>query len=136
MSAGQRIILVAAGAGAGIAATFNTPIGGVMFAIELMMPEVSVNTFLPVAIATGTATFIGRLFFGPQPAFPVPGTLAALPPVPGSAVPAGALCGARRGHRRRGGAFVRGLHLAEDLFDRIRARYLRHMLGMLLVGGC
>jgi CIC family chloride channel protein len=45
MPAGERIILVAAGAGAGIAATFNTPIGGVMFAIELMMPEVSVRTF-------------------------------------------------------------------------------------------
>ena len=72
MPAGQRIILVAAGAGAGIAATFNTPIGGVMFAIELMMPEVSVRTFLPVALATGTATFIGRFFFGPQPAFAVP----------------------------------------------------------------
>ena len=39
----QRITLVAAGAGAGIAATFNTPIGGVMFAIELMLPEVSVS---------------------------------------------------------------------------------------------
>ncbi len=38
MPAGQRITLVAAGAGAGIAATFNTPIGGVMFAIELMLP--------------------------------------------------------------------------------------------------
>jgi CIC family chloride channel protein len=38
MRSGERIILVAAGAGAGIAATFNTPIGGVMFAIELMMP--------------------------------------------------------------------------------------------------
>ena len=61
---GQRITLVAAGAGAGIAATFNTPIGGVMFAIELMMPEVSVDTFLPVAIATGAATFVGRWFFG------------------------------------------------------------------------
>ncbi len=61
MPSGQRIALVAAGAGAGIAATFNTPIGGVMFAIELMMPEVSVETFLPVAIATGTATFVGSL---------------------------------------------------------------------------
>ena len=68
----QRITLVAAGAGAGIAATFNTPIGGVMFAIELMMPEVSVRTFLPVALATGTATFIGRLFLGLRPAFDVP----------------------------------------------------------------
>ncbi|MDE2500718.1 MAG: chloride channel protein, partial [Alphaproteobacteria bacterium] len=64
MDAWQRITLVAAGAGAGIAATFNTPIGGVMFAIELMMPEVSVRTFLPVALATGTATFIARLFLG------------------------------------------------------------------------
>jgi CIC family chloride channel protein len=72
MTAGQRITLVAAGAGAGIAATFNTPIGGVLFATELMMPEISVNTFLPVALATGTATFLGRLFFGAAPAFFVP----------------------------------------------------------------
>ena len=72
METWQRITLVAAGAGAGIAATFNTPLGGVMFAIELMMPEVSVRTFLPVALATGTATFIGRLFLGVRPAFDVP----------------------------------------------------------------
>ena len=43
-----------------------------MFAIELMMPEVSVETFLPVAIATGAATFVGRWFFGDAPAFHVP----------------------------------------------------------------
>ena len=51
-----------------------------------MLPEVSVNTFLPVAVATGTATFIGRLFFGPQPAFHVPSIV----PLPGSPL-AGAL---------------------------------------------
>ena len=72
MAPWQRITLVAAGAGAGIAATFNTPIGGVMFAIELMLPEVSARTFLPVALATGTATFVGRIFLGLQPAFVVP----------------------------------------------------------------
>jgi CIC family chloride channel protein len=133
MAPGERIILVAAGAGAGIAATFNTPIGGVMFAIELMMPEVSVRTFLPVALATGTATFIGRFFFGPQPAFSVP------PLVPmtadassGALLLLYALLGALTGVAAAG--FVRGLHLAEDLFDRIKGRYLRHMLGMLLVG--
>jgi CIC family chloride channel protein len=133
MPAGQRIALVAAGAGAGIASTFNTPIGGVMFAIELMMPEVSVETFLPVAIATGTATFVGRWFFGDAPAFHVP-------PLQVMAVDSSALLvlvlfavlGALTGFAAAG--FIRGLHLAEDIFDRIRFRYLRHMLGMLIVG--
>jgi chloride channel protein, CIC family len=133
MPAGQRIILVAAGAGAGIAATFNTPIGGVMFSIELMMPEVSVRTFLPVALATGTATFIGRFFFGPQPAFSVP----QLTPLSVNASSALALClygllGAITGVAAA--AFVRGLHVIEDLFEKINGRYLRHALGMLLVG--
>ena len=133
MRSGERIILVAAGAGAGIAATFNTPIGGVMFAIELMMPEVSVRSFLPVAIATGTATFIGRYFFGPQPAFHVP----ELAPIGIDALSALTLClyavlGVIVG--AAAAAFVRGLHVVEDLFDRIPGRYLRHVLGMLLVG--
>src|SRR5271154_3080351 len=133
MPPGERIILVAAGAGAGIAATFNTPIGGVMFAIELMMPEVSVRTFLPVALATGTATFIGRVFFGPQPAFIVPH----LAPLSADATSGITLClyallGAITGVAAAG--FVRGLHLLEDLFDKIKERYTRHALGMLLVG--
>jgi chloride channel protein, CIC family len=135
MPSGQRVTLVAAGAGAGIAATFNTPIGGVMFAIELMLPEVSVNTFLPVAAATGTATFIGRLVFGPQPAFSVP-AIDALPlshPALALATLAlyvllGALCGVAAA------LFIRTLHFAEDAFERIPGRYTRHVCGMLLVG--
>jgi CIC family chloride channel protein len=133
MPAGQRIALVAAGAGAGIASTFNTPIGGVMFAIELMMPEVSVETFLPVAIATGTATFVGRWYFGDSPAFQVP-------PLQAMGVDSSALLvlvlfaalGALAGVVAA--VFIRGLHLVEDVFDRIQHRYLRHMLGMLLLG--
>lgn len=134
MAMGQRIILVAAGAGAGIAATFNTPIGGVLFATELMMPEISVNTFLPVAISTGTATFIGRLFFGDKPAFDVPALIAPLPSQLDSiAVLAmylvlGAFVGVAAA------LFVRGLHWTEDLFDRIPGNYMRHILGTLLVG--
>jgi CIC family chloride channel protein len=133
MPSGQRIALIAAGAGAGIASTFNTPIGGVMFAIELMMPEVSVATFLPVAIATGTATFVGRWFFGDSPAFQVP-------PLQVMAVDSSALIvlvlfavlGGLTGVAAAG--FIRGLDLAEDIFDRISSRYLRHMLGMLILG--
>src|SRR5579863_9952301 len=133
MPAGQRIALVAAGAGACIASTFNTPIGGVMFAIELMMPEVSVETFLPVAIATGTATFVGRWYFGDSPAFQVP-------PLQAMGVDSSALLvlvlfavlGALAGVVAA--VFIRGLHVVEDVFDRIQHRYLRHMLGMLLLG--
>jgi CIC family chloride channel protein len=133
MPAGQRIALVAAGAGAGIASTFNTPIGGVMFAIELMMPEVSVETFLPVAIATGTATFVGRWFFGDSPAFHVPPLQAmAVDPSALLVLVLFTLLGALTGVAAAG--FIRGLHLAEDLFDRIKFRYLRHMLGMLMLG--
>jgi CIC family chloride channel protein len=133
MTPGQRITLVAAGAGAGIAATFNTPIGGVLFAIELMMPEVSVTTFLPTAIATGTATFVGRLFFGSAPAFIVPPVVPlAVDATTALTLALYAVLGVIVGVAAAG--FIRGLVLFEDLFDKIENRYLRHILGMLLVG--
>jgi CIC family chloride channel protein len=133
MAAWQRITLVAAGAGAGIAATFNTPIGGVMFAVELMMPEISGRTFLPVALATGTATFIGRIFLGILPAFQIP----PLPALENEAVSAQALLayavlGALTGIAAAG--FTQGLHRAEELFDKVKNPYLRHIAGMLAVG--
>jgi CIC family chloride channel protein len=98
-----------------------------------MMPEVSATTFLPVALATGTATFVGRWFFGAQPAFYVP----VLPPLNADLSSAFVLClyallGATTGLAAAG--FIRGLHFAEDLFDKIPNRYWRHCLGMLAVG--
>jgi chloride channel protein, CIC family len=133
MAPWQRITLVAAGAGAGIAATFNTPIGGVMFAIELMMPELSARTFLPVALSTGTATFIGRIFFGLHPAFAIPPSLlTSQQPASLTELLLYALLGALIGVAAT--AFVRGLTLAEELFERIKNPYLRHSAGMLLIG--
>ncbi len=133
MAPWQRITLVAAGAGAGIAATFNTPIGGVMFAIELMMPELSARTFLPVALATGAATFIGRIFFGIHPAFAIPNTLlASQAPASLDALLLYALLGALIG--LAAAAFIRGLSFAENIFDRIKNPYLRNVVGMLIIG--
>jgi chloride channel protein, CIC family len=133
MAPWQRITLVAAGAGAGIAATFNTPIGGVMFAIELMMPELSARTFLPVALATGTATFIGRIFFGIHPAFAMPSILlTSQAPATLDALLLYALLGALIGIAAA--AFIRGLSFAEDVFDRIHNPYLRNLVGMLIIG--
>ncbi|MGB7034856.1 MAG: chloride channel protein [Xanthobacteraceae bacterium] len=133
MAPWQRMTLVAAGAGAGIAATFNTPIGGVMFAIELMMPEVSVRTFLPVALATGTATFIGNLVLGPNPAFAMPAqALIGNHPASLPALLLFALLGTIIGVAAT--IFVWALPFAEDQFDRIKNPYLRHAVGMILVG--
>lgn len=132
MATWQRITLVAAGAGAGIAATFNTPIGGVMFAIELMMPEVSARTFLPVALATGVSTFVGRIFFGVRPAFDVPAYLLTDRPATPSELLIYGFIGIVTG--LAAAAFVRGLALVEDIYARIGNGYLRHAIGMLTVG--
>ena len=71
------------GAAAGIAATFNTPLAGVAFAMEVLMMEPTVAAFAPVILATISATTLTRLAFGPDLAFTVPalafGSLSELP---------------------------------------------------------
>ncbi len=131
----QRITLVAAGAGGGIAATFNTPIGGILFAIEIMLHESSVRTLVPVGIATVTATYIGRLFFGPNPSFVIPSLVSSSfnltdPRALISFVGLGILMGLASA------LFIRSLYWTEDvLLDWIpRSYYLRHGLSMLGVG--
>jgi chloride channel protein, CIC family len=131
----QRIILIAAGTGGGIAATFNTPIGGVLFAIELMLHEVSVKTIVPVAISTATATYLGQIFFGSHPSFVIPrfempyfhidSPLLLL-----SYGGLGALLGLTST------IYIKSIYAFEDFFDeRIKGKpYLRHMLGMFMIG--
>jgi CIC family chloride channel protein len=129
----QRITLVGAGAAGGIAATFNTPLGAVLFSIELMMPEVSVRTFLPVAISAGTATFIGREYFGFQPAFALPGSLPALDPVALGPLLGYAVLGVIMGLAAT--LYIRALYWSEDFFaNRVGNPYLRHAIGTLALG--
>jgi CIC family chloride channel protein len=127
----QRATLVAAGGGAGIAATFNTPLGGVLFAVEVLMHEVSVRTLVPVALATATATYVGRRLFGNAPAFSVPAVNAS---ASSAVLPAYLVLGGLMALMSV--AFIRGLYAAEDLFDAKIPRhdYLRHIVGMLGVG--
>src|SRR6202522_967787 len=134
LSTGQTITLLSAGAGAGIAATFNTPLGGVLFAIEILLPEVSNRTFLPVVVATGAATLIGRILIGPSPAFTVPEVF--FPPATSFGVEEaiafvclGAVCGVASW------AFIRLLVFMEDGFPKIPGGiYTQNIIGMTLIG--
>ena len=63
----QRITLIACGGAGGIAATFNTPIGGIVFAVELMLPAANSRTVMPLGITSVVATYIGRAVRTPDP---------------------------------------------------------------------
>jgi len=64
--------LVGCGVAAGIAASFNTPLAGVVFALEVVMMEYTVASFTPVILAAVSATAVSNLVFGDAPAFTVP----------------------------------------------------------------
>ncbi|EAS49869.1 putative chloride channel [Aurantimonas manganoxydans SI85-9A1] len=130
----QKITLLSAGAGAGIAATFNTPLGGVLFASEVLLPEISARTFLPVVVATATSTYVFRLAMGIESAFIVP--LGGLPEgaaVNGAELLLAAILGAVMGVAAW--AFVKLLAKSEDVFEQSNLNpYVQNVIGMTAVG--
>ncbi|MBI3953431.1 MAG: chloride channel protein [Chloroflexi bacterium] len=64
--------LVAAGAAGGISATFNAPIAGVFFAVEVVLGSFALRSFSLVVLSSVVASVISHSFFGDFPAFPVP----------------------------------------------------------------
>ncbi|WP_461209077.1 chloride channel protein [Desulfocurvus sp. DL9XJH121] len=64
--------MVGCGAAAGIAATFNAPIAGVLFALEILIGDFGLASFSPVVISSVTATAISRYYWGDLPTFNIP----------------------------------------------------------------
>jgi chloride channel protein, CIC family len=73
VSENRMKLLIAAGAAGGIAATFNAPIAGIMFAVEIvLLGNYELSSFSAIVISSGIATVISRGYYGANPAFPVP----------------------------------------------------------------
>jgi len=64
--------LVACGAAAGIAATFNAPIAGVFFALEVILGEMETRALSTIVVAAVTGSVVGRYFFGDRAIFSIP----------------------------------------------------------------
>lgn len=62
----ETTMLLACGAAAGIAGAFYSPIAGIVFAIEILLPEFTIPAFIPLLLASATAAVVARLFYNEQ----------------------------------------------------------------------
>ncbi len=113
MTAAERKVLLACGAGAGMSATFNTPIAGVILAIELLLFEFKSRSFIPLVIASTLATTVhfrllgrGPMFSVAHPDFDVPHALPAY-------LLLGIICGLAAV------LFTKALYWVEDQFEKL-----------------
>jgi len=121
--------LVACGAAAGIAATFNAPLAGITFAIEVLLAELQVAMFGNVVIASVAASIISRVMLGSRPAFSAPTYILHSPWEILLYVLLGLLAALV------GVFFIRLLDKFENYFDRMRApAVLKPAIGALMLG--
>ena len=120
-TASERKVLLACGAGAGMAATFNTPIAGVILAIELLLFEFRARSFIPLVISTTLATSVRHIMLGQQSMFSMASNVD-FDPIHGLPwyLLLGVICGFAAVW------FTRFLYWVEDLFDHLPIDDLWH----------
>lgn len=112
-TASERKVLLACGAAAGMSATFNTPIAGVILAIELLLFEFKSRSFIPLVIASTLATTVHDRLMGHGPMFTVGAQDFGLP----GALPWYLLLGVICGFAAVG--FSKALYWVEDQFEHL-----------------
>jgi chloride channel protein, CIC family len=112
-TASERKVLLACGAAAGMSATFNTPIAGVILAIELLLFEFKARSFIPLVIASTLATAVHMQLLGAGPMFKVTAMDFGIP----HALPFYLLLGVVCGFAAVG--FSKLLYWTEDQFEKL-----------------
>src|SRR5580698_2707113 len=109
----ERKVLLACGAAAGMSATFNTPIAGVILAIELLLFEFKSRSFIPLVIASTLATAVHMQLLGVGPMFKVSAMDFAIPRGLPFYLVLGAICGLAAV------GFSKLLYWTEDQFEKL-----------------
>src|SRR3954466_9184858 len=117
VTADERKVLLAAGAAAGMSATFGSPVSAVLLAVELLLFEYRARSLVPVALAAATAAMVRIAFLGTAPVFGSP----ELQQPSGSALAAYALIGAMVGLLAAG--ITRLTYWLEDAYEALGHRF-------------
>lgn len=122
-------LLVGCGAASGIAAAYNAPISGAVFAALIVLGNFSMNLFAPLVFASVVASMVSRSFFGIEPLYSVPSyNITSMTQLPWF-IFLGLFTGAL------GAGFLKLLNFSEASFKKLEIpAYLRLALGGLIVG--
>ncbi len=112
LSDAERSTLLVAGAAAGMAGVFSTPLAAILLAVELLLFEWRPRSLVPVAVAATTAGALRRFFLGAGPLFPMPA-------IAGSVSPRAVLAALAMGVVAGALALLlsRAVYTSEDLFE-------------------
>ncbi len=128
VTADERKVLLSAGAAAGMAATFGSPVSAVLLAVELLLFEYRARSLIPVALAAATATAVRIAFHGTAPVFPIP----TLDQPSGEALLAYTLLGCVIGGVAA--TITRTCYAIEDQFERLGHRFGIHWMWWPAIG--
>jgi CIC family chloride channel protein len=123
----ERVLLLACGAASGIAAVFNCPIAGVIFAIEVLLTDITIPLFIPLLISTATSIIVSKLLYRGQLFYLITNDwyYHAIP----FYILLGVICGLLSVYMTRVSLYI------EDKMETKKENYLKALSGGLLLGG-